>query len=554
MTALSFRARILFLMLAVGVLPLGLIGLWLTGSAARSGEALLRSRLQNVLENNAQAIERGWIRYRSALLDLSDDPVVQRVLHAASGSGVGANSVAAVPAGLAARFASLNPSVERVVIHDRTGRTLWQLGRGEPDAGSFLAFGALLSADVPLFDVATGEPLGRLEALVPINALRPSSAAAAAAGAVLTALDPATGVLLLPAPFDPALLRQDRFQWNDDEWIVIRTKVEEPFVELVAAAPVAPFAAPFQAAARRGAYVLLLAAALGVGAAAVLTARLTRSLEHLAAAAGDVAGGNLGRRVPVQTSDEVGRVARAFNAMTESLRLTLDQRAERESLAAVNEFAAALAHEVRNPLTSIQLDLQDVEERLPPDSPSRALQARALDGLRHLDRTVAGALQTARSGYIEPRDIDLREPVRAAVHAAGPAFAASAARLVWVEPPNPANVRGDADALERVFLNLLLNAAEAMEGIAETATVELRSGSAGVTVTVRDRGRGMTPETLGRVFEPFFTTRPGGTGVGLAVARRIVAAHRGEIRLHSEPGHGTTVEVEFPPGPAVGTL
>jgi two-component system sensor histidine kinase AtoS len=369
---------------------------------------------------------------------------------------------------------------------------------------------------------------------------------------VITAKDPATGALLLPAPFDPALLEQGRFSWNEEDWIVIRRSVLEPRVELIAAAPVAPFAAPFRAAARRGAVVLLIAAAVGLGIAGILTARLTRSLERLAEAASDVAGGHLERRVEVQTQDEVGRVARAFNTMIESLRRTIDQLAERESLAAVNEFAAALAHEVRNPLTSIRLDLQEVEERLPEDSPMRTIQSRALEDVERLDRTVAGALDTARSGHIEPRDIDLREPVRAAVRAAAPAFDARGARLKWEEPPEPATVRGDPDALERVVLNLLLNAAEALEADA-SASVELMRSDRDFTITVSDTGCGIAGESLQRVFDPFFTTRPGGTGVGLAVARRIVTAHRGEIRLSSEVGRGTIVQVRLPAAVPNGT-
>jgi signal transduction histidine kinase len=265
-----------------------------------------------------------------------------------------------------------------------------------------------------------------------------------------------------------------------------------------------------------------------------------------------VAGGQLGRRVEVRSHDEVGRVAGAFNTMTESLRHTLDQLAERESLAAVNEFAAALAHEVRNPLTSIRLDLQEVDECLPADSPLRKLQGRALEDVQRLDRTVAGALDTARSGHIEPRDIDLREPLRSAVHAAGPAFEARGAQLEWAEPSQAAPVRGDPDALERVFLNLLLNAADALD-VCGVASVELKRGEGEVSVVVHDDGQGVPAEDAERIFDPFFTTRPGGTGVGLAVARRIVVGHRGEITLSSEPGRGTTVHVRLPVPPHGGT-
>jgi len=539
---LSFRARVVLLVLAVAVLPLGLVGLWLTGSAARSGEALLRSRLEGVLETDARAVELAWIRYRSALLDLAETPEVQRALRVGSPPGD-------PPPALRERFAALDPAVEGLVVRDRTGRELWQLGRVQPAAGAFTAFGALLQARVPLFEIASAEPLGQVTALIPINALRSASAAAAAIGALVTARDPETGALLLPAPFDPGLLSAPRFQWNAEDWITVARLVAEPRVELIAAAPVAPFAAPFRAAARRGIVVLVIAALVALAVAMLITARLTRSLEQLAGAADAVAGGQLDRRVDVRSDDEVGQVARAFNAMITSLRRTLDQLAERESLAAVNEFAAALAHEVRNPLTAIRIDLQEVEERLPSDSPLRALQARVLLDIERLDRTVGGALETARTGHVELTTVDLREPIAAAVRAATPAVVAREAQLTWRPPAAPCLVRGDADALERVLLNLLLNAAEAVDPKG-AVVVEVRAEEADAVVTVHDNGRGMTPEVAAKVFDPFFTTRPGGTGVGLAVARRIVTAHGGSIAVNSEPGRGTTVEVRLSIGTA----
>ena len=541
MTA-SFRARILLLVLAVAVLPMGLIGLWLTGGAARSGEALLRSRLESALDADARAVELSWLRYRSALLDLSESRELQGALRAPAGA-----TSRGVPTQVQAGFASLEPAVEGMIIRDRAGRELWRLGRLQADPGGFLAFGALLSADVPLFDVSTGEPLGRIEAFVPINALRPASATAAAISAVITARDPVTGALLLPAPFDPSLLAQERFQWNAEDWMVVRRAVSEPSVELIASAPVAPFAAPFRGSARRGSLVLLIVAALGLWTAVLITARLTRSLEDLAAAAGDVAGGHLGRRVDVRSDDEIGRVARAFNAMTDSLRRTLDQLAERESLAAVNEFAAALAHEIRNPLSAIQLDLQEVEEQLPQASTLRALQARALGDVRRLERTVAGALATARSGRIEPRRHDLIEPLRAAVRVALPRFREREATLDddGLIAAEPLALVGDPDALQQAFLNLLLNAADALAP-GGSARITCARADGNVMVHVHDNGEGIAPERLPYVFDAFHTSRPGGTGVGLAVARRIVVAHGGTIRIDSTPAKGTTVEIQLP--------
>ena len=109
----------------------------------------------------------------------------------------------------------------------------------------------------------------------------------------------------------------------------------------------------------------------------------------------------------------------------------------------------------------------------------------------------------------------------------------------------PIHIKGDLGALEQLFLNLLLNAAQALDsGGGARVTIALEEGT--VVVTIRDDGRGMTPARLERVFEPLFTTRAGGTGLGLTIALRIASAHGGSIRLTSEPDRGTTVEVRLP--------
>jgi signal transduction histidine kinase len=219
---------------------------------------------------------------------------------------------------------------------------------------------------------------------------------------------------------------------------------------------------------------------------------------------------------------------------------------QRDALAAVGELAAVLAHEVRNPLTSIRIDLQHVEERLPPDSPLRASLGRALREVHRLDRTVNGVLRIARSGAIAPGLVDLRVPVRRAVEVALAAFDQRAARLrssrfTGASVP----VLGDEAALEQVFLNLLLNAAQALAPGGEArVAVALRGRLA--RVEIRDGGTGIPADRLARVFDPFYSTRRDGTGLGLSVARQIVHAHGGTIAITSEDGTGTTVVVELP--------
>ena len=533
--SLSLRARLVLVVLAVAVVPLVLLGLWLTGQAARSGEALLVDRLERTLSEGEAAVERRWIPYRSALLDLAEPVAVRRALRTASD--------APPPEALAEAVAGLDPALMEVTVTGTGGTPSWTFDRSEPVSPAL--FDAPLTVRQPVHG-EDGRRRGTIEARIRFSALRGPTTGVGAGGGVLTARDPGTGVVLLPVPFDESLAGEPSFRWNGRRWIGRIREVAEPRVTLVAAAPLAPFVEPFEAAARRGVWILIAVAGLGVWATAWLTGRLTASLERLAGAARAVAAGDLDRTVPeAGGDDEVGQLARAFNTMVASLRRTLRELAERESLTAVNEFAASLAHEIRNPLTSIRLDLQQVEEELPSEGPLRELQAGAIEEIDRLDRTVAGALEAARSGRVEPRPTDLLEPLRAACRRATPRVEERGARLLAPEREAPLPVRGDPDALEQLFLNLLLNAAEAVAAGGEVG-VRVAEAEGEATVTVADDGRGIPVAERERVFEPFYTTRAGGTGLGLAVARRIVRAHRGTIELESAPGAGTAVTVRIP--------
>lgn len=526
----SFRARILFLVLAVGVAPLLLLGFWLTGSAARSGEALLRQRLTGALEQTVSQVGGRWIRARSWMLDVAGSPAMQTRL--ASTTATSPTLGVELPLG-----------VRRVVVTRKGGRPAGEVRSAEAPDGE-----EVVTVRLPVYARAADSIVGSLTTELVVNRLiAPSANVPGLAGVVLAAFDPETGRPLLPLPFDPELVAANRFVWGGEQWIAVRRAITEPPVLLVATAPVAPFVAPFQAAARRGTALLVLVAGAGLLLALLATGRLTRSLEQLAAAAGAVAAGDLERKVEARDPEEVGRVARAFNTMTVNLRRTLHELARREAQAAAGEFAASLAHEVRNPLTAIRVDLQVVEERLPADSPLREVQARALEEIVRLDRTVGEALAQARHGGLGTRELDLREPLRAALHVASPTFAERRVAVPEIEAPDTVVVRGEPGALEQLFLNLLLNAAQAVEpGGVVRVTVAAREDA--TLVTIADNGHGITEEVRERIFQPFFSTRAEGTGLGLPIARRIAEAHGGRVTIVSQAGQGTTVEVRLPLG------
>jgi signal transduction histidine kinase len=540
----SFRTRILLVVVPVAFVPLALIGLWLAGTARRSGEELLMIRMRDAIDETASELHSEWTRTRSRLLDFVDHPVVRQSLAPGSPGVDRSSAVVAqlVDSVLTREFSTLKGELVTASAVTIDGEMRWSLP-AEQDQGALRRSGVALSAAV--HESVLGSRLGTIGARVRVSTLWGEPGPAARAGVVIGLFDSTTGASFLPLLFDPLLLQGDRFVWAGEEWLTRRRRLANPPVELVAAAPLTPFVEPFQAAARQGTGLLLIVAFTGLALTGLLVRHMTRSLERLAHAADAVSSGDLDVHLAQERDDEVGRVVRAFNTMTEGLSRTLKQLADREALAAVGEFAAGLAHEVRNPLTAIRIDLQRVEEGLPPESPLRAPHRRALEELERLDTTVGAVLDVVRTKSVDVATVDVQAALDAAVRASAPAFEERNAVLHAPARVDPICVKGDLGALEQLFLNLLLNAAQALDaGVSARVVIAVDDGW--VTVTIHDDGRGMSPDQLERVFEPLFTTRPGGTGLGLTISRRITAAHGGSIRIESDPDLGSTVEVRLP--------
>jgi signal transduction histidine kinase len=214
----------------------------------------------------------------------------------------------------------------------------------------------------------------------------------------------------------------------------------------------------------------------------------------------------------------------------------------------MGEFAASLAHEVRNPLTAVKIDLQSLQERLADDDALTAPLRRALEEIDRLDATVGDALSVVRRGDDE-RVLNVWQPIRAAAHSATPAFVKAGAILEMTGEDDDLPVRGDAAGLEQLFLNLLLNAAEALPP-GGRAAIGARHERGSVLVRVEDNGPGIPQEARERIFEPLFSTKETGTGLGLTISRRIVEAHRGDLSVDDIEGGGTRVEIRLPLGDA----
>jgi signal transduction histidine kinase len=207
----------------------------------------------------------------------------------------------------------------------------------------------------------------------------------------------------------------------------------------------------------------------------------------------------------------------------------------------MGELAATLAHQVRSPATAMRLDLERVHRRLPADATERELVSRALEQLGRLERTVAGSLRVARSSAVSFRPIDVSRPLRRAVDGLSTEAGLRDVDLRLANGSGSFETMGDDSSLEQLFINLIANAVQHAPG----GGVTVRADPGERAVTIVDDGSGMSAAALEKAGEPFFSTRAEGTGLGIAIARRIAAAHGATIDIGSEEGRGTSVRITF---------
>jgi PAS domain S-box-containing protein len=238
----------------------------------------------------------------------------------------------------------------------------------------------------------------------------------------------------------------------------------------------------------------------------------------------------------------------------------LQQAAELQragQLSFVGELAAGLAHEIKNPLAGIQGGVDILIRRRDKNDPERE----ALEGMRHeverIDSTVRALLDRARPRLVSIREVSLTEIVGRAVNLARAQLSKAAEKgqpvSIEFEPPtDPIMIPIDPAQIEDAVLNLIINAIEAADSdgkvtirVARSQSNDAEEFDEGI-VEVSDDGRGISEENLRRIFNPFFTTRPGGTGLGLPAVRRIARAHGGRVEVSSTPAKGSTFTIYLP--------
>lgn len=286
---------------------------------------------------------------------------------------------------------------------------------------------------------------------------------------------------------------------------------------------------------------------LGLLAAAVLAERLTRPINELTLVATRIArSGDLEPVPPSRSQDEVGELAAAFQQMVTAVANANDEMVRTSKLAFLGEMAAGMAHEIRTPLGIIRNAAQLLERRMTGAGDAEAGEWAVFirEESDRLARVVTDLLDFVKPKPPLKTETDLVALVRRAVGMLG-SEAAGRGVALEVHDSGPVLAECDADQIHQVCLNLVMNALQASSpGGRVDVTVAQRGDAA--EMAVRDRGRGIPPAIVSRLFEPFTSERDGGIGLGLAIVRRIVRAHGGDVTARNRGGGGAEFLVTIP--------
>ncbi|HKR86522.1 MAG TPA: ATP-binding protein [Terriglobales bacterium] len=288
---------------------------------------------------------------------------------------------------------------------------------------------------------------------------------------------------------------------------------------------------------------------LAVMLSSIAAVRVTNPVEELARAAREVASGNLNTQVSVQTNDELGILADAFNRMTHDLIENRERLVQSERVAAWRELARRLAHELKNPLFPLQLTVENLlrsREHSPQEFEEtfRESASTLLSEIANLKSIIHRFSEFSKMPQPQLREVSLGEVISGVAHV----YEAQLEKMNIVcrtESADLKPVSADPELLHRAVSNLVLNAIDAMP---QGGTLTLRTSRNDDTavIEVADTGRGLTPEECERLFTPYYTSKSQGTGLGLAIVQSIVSDHGGRITVKSQAGQGTAFIIELP--------
>jgi len=295
-------------------------------------------------------------------------------------------------------------------------------------------------------------------------------------------------------------------------------------------------------------YTFLLIYGLGVLLALLLSyfisSKMTRPIKSLITATGEIASGNLDYRIVIKEQDEFRTLAEAFNHMVAELSQNQRRIIELEKMATWQQMARRLAHEIKNPLTPIQLMAQQIVDKYPGSDPgyleilkeSYEIIEQEVDSLKTLVRAFS---DFARLPDFQPAVQDLKQLLLNIQKMY------QKTDISLVLPQEGVELSFDFDYLKRALVNLVDNALAAQNG-AGPVLILLTKKEESVYLRITDKGTGIEKENLSKIFQPYFSTKQTGVGLGLAIVKKIIEEHDGVISVRSEPQNGTTFSIRLP--------
>lgn len=291
---------------------------------------------------------------------------------------------------------------------------------------------------------------------------------------------------------------------------------------------------------------LALSGILGLTLLGYLIVRtITLPVEELARVTSRIADNDFSQRALVRGSDEIGMLAHSFNSMLDQLQGYEKRLVESEKMSTAGQMAAGLAHEIRNPLTSIKMFVQVLHNRLQGQESNQSMAASLLQEIERLERIIEQIVERARPGELRVTRGNINEQLTELLALAAPALQSANIHVESRLSRSLPELRYDPEKMKQVFWNLIINSREAMP---KGGRIEIASAPVvgGVAVTVADTGSGIQGGDSDICFRPFYSTKPEGLGLGLSTSRKIVEKHGGTLHLANRAEGGVMATIFLP--------
>jgi signal transduction histidine kinase len=547
---MSLKRKIVLLFLGLAVVPLLIVASFSFFYAAWLAEGITKTRLVDTAVRAANELEAASLRVEQSLATLRQLPSLEGAF---DGSVDGE-----------ARLEPLVTGAPFVIVRSGIGDVLASRG-GQPESpircdtsgGSrlvtirvALSGGATAEALVWAGDLLSTDLRGPMQAVRVIDGKDGSILYSPDCSDLATGASVASQSALEALAGGPSAWESFRFRDDTGEWHLGTVQPSSDGQRFtVASATAHVILAPLsRLEAWYWFFVLTLALSTAL-AFSLLLGRVTHSLNDLTRAAARIGQGDFQPWLPPPGKDEVGRLTLAFSDMLDRVRRTMDHVDQNGRLAVVGQLSSYLAHEIRNPLTSIKMNLQRLERsarsgRIPED----CRDAVGIS-LKEVDRLAGSGTSILQLGRADqgPRDaVSLHRVIEDAAELLSGEFVRAGIEVSVDLDASADRVVAVLGQMKGVFLNLMMNALEAQpEGGRIHVRSELQTASDGspvVAIRIRDAGGGVPPAVRDRIFEPFFTTKPTGSGIGLAVVARTLRDSGGDIYLEHLPTSETGAE------------